>query len=256
MEALALVFSLVLARVATFVAVLPIFGQNGAPRMVKAGLALGLTVYWCGSWDMALAGSLATGPLAGGWLAVLAALIREAVLGAVLGYALGLLLVPARVAGEYLAQEMGFTLGSLSDPTGNQSVTVLGQAFEVVGVLIFLGLDGHHIFLLALRGTFAHWPIGGGMTNLPVGHLVSGAAAAQEWGLVLAAPLALCLFLTTVVLALMSRAVPQLNIFAVGFPLRIGVGLVAMVLLLPNLGAALVSILGQLGEFVTRIAAG
>jgi flagellar biosynthetic protein FliR len=222
--------------------------------MVKAGWALILTIFWCGSWDALLSNSLLAQPMPVVWVTYALALGREAILGAVLGYALGLLLVPARIAGEYLGQEMGLTLGSLSDPGADHSATVMGQIFEMFGTLIFLGLDGHHVFLMALRGTFAHWPIGGALAGLPVNDLVSGAAAAQEWGLVLAAPLAVCLFLTAVVLSLMARAVPQLNILTIGFPLRIGVGLVAAILLLPNLGAALVSIFGRLSAFVYRLA--
>jgi flagellar biosynthetic protein FliR len=251
-EVLVVSFSLILARVATFVALLPVLGGNNVPRLVKAGFALALTVLWFGSWQT-LPGQmfLEQGPHLH-WLYYLVALGRETILGAVLGFAFSLFLVPVRVAGEYIGQEMGLTLGSLSDPTAESSSTAITQILEMLSTLLFLGLDGHHVFLAALHSTFARWPIGGALPGLPLAQLVHGTAAAQEWGLLLAAPVGVCLFLTTIALALMARVAPQLNIFSVGFALRLVVGMAAVLMLLPDLGAALISLFGRIGELLLR----
>ena len=246
-------FSLILARTATFVAMLPIFGGRFVPRMVKLGLAVSLAVLWVGSPDISEAAASLGSSSRAEWLPYGLALGREIVLGAVLGQVFAVFLLPARIAGEFIGQEMGLALGHLTNPGVESSATVLGEVFEMFGVLIFFGLDGHHVMLAALHAAFLRWPIGGPMGELPVAGLVSALSSAQEWGLVLAAPIGACLFLTTVVLALMARAAPQLNILSVGFSLRLGVGLAALVLLMPEMGRMLAAIFGHCCELVLRL---
>lgn len=243
-------FSLIFARVATFVAILPLFGSRQVPRLVKVGLAFALASVWFGAVGTAPATELPHGSAAGLWLAYPIALGRESLIGAVLGYAFGLFLLPARIAGEFIGQEMGLALASVSDPSTESSATLLGQIFEIIGMMVFFGLDGHHVWLAALHATFARWPIGSSISGLPVAPLVSGLAQAHEWGLLIAAPLAACLFVTSVWLALMARAAPQLNLLSVGFALRLGVGLVAGVVFMPEMVAAMSGVLGRLSELL------
>jgi flagellar biosynthetic protein FliR len=248
----AVAVSLLLARVGAFVNALPILSGNNVPRMVRAGLTLALSLLWF-DFSAVPNGELFTTSFEIGWLAYGIAMGREVLLGTVLGYAFGLILVPARVAGEFIIQQMGLTLGNIADPTAGNPTGPITQVFEMLGILLFLGMDGHHVFLAALYRTLARWPVGGLLPAAPVAQLVSGASAAEEWGLLLIAPLGLCLFLTTVVLALMTRAAPQMNIFSVGFALQIGIGLVGAFLLLPDLLAAMVSAFGRASEFLIRL---
>lgn len=247
-----MILGLVLARVGGFVAFLPLFGGHTVPRRVKAGLAVALTGFWFGGLDPHALPTLAiqAGPAA--WLAVTLAAIREAVLGAVLGYGFGLVLLPARVAGEFLTQQMGLSVVTALNPGAEATTGTVTQFFETLGILIFLGLDGHHLFLAALHATFTTWPVGGPGTPLPLVPVLNGVGRTQEWGLLLAAPLGVCLFLTSVLLAFMARAAPQLNIYSVGFTLQVGVALVATLLLLPEVGALLVGIFGRFGELVAE----
>jgi flagellar biosynthesis protein FliR len=250
MELVVLIVSLLLARVATFVSVLPAFGGPGLPKVVKLGLAVALTIFWLGSWQTLLSEDFLARPLTITWIGYLVLLGREILLGGVMGFALGLFLVPAQIAGDYIGQEMGLTLGGISDPTYQVSGTAMGQIFEMLGTLIFLGLDGHHVFLVVLQVTLTRWPIGGSTLDLPLAHLANGATTAQEYGLLLAAPVGLCLLLTSIILALMARAAPQMNLISVGFGLRVGVGLVTAFLFLPSLGATMVGIFGRLTEWI------
>jgi flagellar biosynthetic protein FliR len=245
-------FVLILARAGTFVALMPLFGGRHVPKLVKVGLALALAVMWFGSMmrdgDVQYSVVCLSSSAPSAWLAIGIALGREAALGAIFGYAFGLVLVPARVAGEYIGQEMGLSMASLADPMAESQAGLMGQVFEMLGVLIFFGLDGHHVFLAALHGSFTRVPVGGSIGVVPVAALVSGAASAEEWGLLLAAPLAVCLFITSVVLALMARVAPQLNVLSVGFGLRLAVGLVAAFVLMPEIGPAMGSVVGRVTD--------
>jgi flagellar biosynthetic protein FliR len=253
MQTYVLLFSLVLTRVGAFVAVLPLFGGVNVPRLVKAGLAFALATVWFGNLAAGPPPELLTRPLETSWLAYGVAVLRETALGALLGYAFGLFQVPARVCGEFLTEELGLSFGAFLDPTQQGNVSALTQIIDALGVLLFLGLDGHHLFLAALDATFARYPVGGALPEVPTEHLVAGAALTVQWGVAIAMPVAAALFLVTFVLALMARVAPQINLFTVGFPMRLVAGLTLLVLLLPNLLTALVNALGRFGQLLTRL---
>ncbi|VTT97904.1 flagellar biosynthesis protein : Flagellar biosynthetic protein fliR OS=Desulfotomaculum gibsoniae DSM 7213 GN=Desgi_2215 PE=3 SV=1: Bac_export_1 [Gemmataceae bacterium] len=245
---------LVLARVGSFVAVLPPFAGR-TPRTVRAGLALALAAFYVADvapgWEPALAGRAADiHPLRYG-----VALVREALIGAAMGFAFGLFLLPARVAGEFVTVQIGLNVSPQVGVTGADSAGPLTNAFEAAGALVFLTADVHHVLLAALHASFAALPLGG--TAVPqAGPMVTGLAAATEMGLVLAAPLALCLFLLAVTLAVMARAAPQLNIYSVGFTLQVVVVLVAGLFLLPEFVATLHALAGRTGENLPRVLGG
>jgi flagellar biosynthetic protein FliR len=246
-------FSLILVRVGMFVTALPFTRGRMMPRSVKVGLVVSLANMWFWSHgDRAIDPSLLNVTDVH-WLAFGIALGREALIGAVLGLAFSLFFVPARVAGEFIGQEMGLSLGNLTDPTGENSATLFGQVFEILGMLVFFALDGHHVWLGTLHMMFERWPIGGSTGSLPVLQLVSGLAAAHEWGLLLAIPVATCTFITSIILAFMARTAPQLNLFSVGFALRLGVGLIATVLFIPEFVTSFAGVVGRFGEFLGRL---
>lgn len=233
-ELLVQAFALTLARVGTFVYFLPLLGGPNLPRMVKVGTSMALSVFFYVETASALLGSepgtTATPP----WLGFGVALVRELFLGALLGFAMGLFLMPARVAGEMLAQESGLTIGNILSATGDGVGNPFVILFEMIASLVFFTLDFHHVFLTVLHATFTRYPIGRAFA-LPTLDVVTAVGAAEEGGLLLAAPLVLCVFLTTVVLMMMARAAPQLNLFSVGLPLRVLVSLGVILVLLPQM---------------------
>jgi flagellar biosynthesis protein FliR len=253
MQTSVVLFSLVLTRVGAFVAVLPLFGGANVPRLVKAGLAFALATLWFGNAVEGPPKELLNRAVETSYFAYAVAAWRETVLGALLGYAFGLFQVPARVCGEFLTEELGLSFGAFIDPTGTGNVSALTQILDALGILLFLGLDGHHLFLAALDATFTRYPVGAAMPSVPIQPLVAGASLSIQWGLAIAMPVAVSLFVVTVVLAIMSRAAPQINLFTVGFPLRLVAGLVLLFLLLPNLLYSLVNALGRFGELLTRL---
>ncbi len=253
-EPLVIFVSLVLARVGTFVAVLPLLGGAQVPRTIKVGLCAALAGLWSITFlDEAGGEAVLRQAQAVSWLPWGLALAREAGLGALFGFAFNLFLVPARVAGEFIAQELGLTFANEALGGGDGSAGPLTVILDLLATLLFFGLDLHHLFLTVLHVTFRRFPVGQGF-SIPVCDVVGQATAAQEWGLVLAGPVLACLFLTTTALALMTRAAPQLNLFTVGFPLRMLIGLGALLFFLPQLVHGLVRMTAHLGELLARMA--
>ena len=242
-------FGLILARTGTFVGTMPLLGGRSVPRTVKVGLALALAAMWFDSGkSRVVEGALLDS--ATGWVALALAVGRESVIGAVLGFVFSLILVPARVAGEYVGQEMGLSMASLASPTVDNHAGLVGQLFEMLGAMLFWGMDGHQVFFAALDCTFTRMPLGGRLARLPVTELVHGVGRAQESGLVIAAPVGVCLFVTSVVLALMARAAPQLNVLSVGFTLRLAVGLAGATLFMTEIVTASSAALRQLSQLL------
>ena len=238
MDALVAAFALTLARVATFIYVLPLLGGPNIPRMVKVGLSMALTAFFFNEASAPILGGTASLGLTT-WLGLGLALGREMILGGIMGFALGLFLLPAHVAAEFVAQEAGLSFANVLTASDGNSASSLTVVFEMLASVAFLTLDLHHGFLLLLQQTFHHMPIGQGF-RLPNWDLTSVVGAGEEGGVLLIAPVVLCLFLTTVVLALMTRAAPQLNLYSVGFPIRVFVGLGATLLLLPQMMTAMI----------------
>lgn len=251
--AVAVYAGLLLARIGAFVAVAPPFAGR-TPRMVRAGFALALAAFYISAaaptWDAAFAKQGAdVHPVR-----YAVALIREAIIGSAMGFAFGLFLLPARVAGEFITQQVGLNVSPTLGPTGD-SAGALTNLFETVAALIFLIANGHHIVLGALHTSFASLPLGGQV--LPeASTLVNGLATAYEMGLLLAAPLAVCLFLLAMTLAVMARTAPQLNIYSVGFTLQVLVVLVGGLFFLPEFVLMCHAFIGYIGESLPRYLGG
>ncbi len=240
---------LVLARIGAFVGVMPLFGAR-TPRTVRVGLALALAAFYLGivgpGWEPALAKQAAdVHPVV-----YALAMAREAFIGAAMGLAFGLFLLPARVAGEFITHQVGLNVAPETGAASGESAGVLTNVFEIVAGLVFLVADGHHIVLGVLHASFAKLPLGG--AAIPqVGAMVGGLANAYEMGLLLAGPLTLCLFLLSVTLAIMARTAPQLNVFSVGFTLQVMVVLFGGLFLLPEFILTLHAIIGRTGAALT-----
>ncbi|WP_020468447.1 flagellar biosynthetic protein FliR [Zavarzinella formosa] len=244
--ALAAYIGLVLARVGAFVAVMPLFSGR-TPQTVRAALAIALTAFFLAqvtpAWDGRIAGQNPDIP----WLMYSIAMIRETILGAGMGFAFGLFLLPPRIAGEFLTTQIGLALSPQSGISGDQPAGPLTLAFEAAGSLMFFELDGHHFVLMALHASFAKLPLGGDMLPQIAGPALQGLSASYEQGMMLAAPLGMCLFLLAVVLAIMARAAPQLNIYSVGFTLQVFVALAGSFLLMSDMLGMMAGHLGRIG---------
>jgi flagellar biosynthetic protein FliR len=178
------------------------------------------------------------------------AVVREGLIGAAMGFAFGLFLLPARVAGEFVTTQIGLNIAPQLSPTGDESAGAVTTLFETVAGLVFLVADGHHVVLAALHASFSVYPLGG--SALPqIAPAVNGLASAYELGLLLAAPLAACLFLLAVTLSIMARAAPQLNVYSIGFTLQVLVLLFGTLFLLPDLVVTMNTITARIGAALT-----
>lgn len=249
--ALAVYTGLLLARLGAFVAVMPLFSAR-TPRLVRAGFVLALAAFYLNTAPPQMEAQPNAAPVEVDSLRYGLAIAREGLIGAAMGFAFGLFLLPARIAGEFITTQIGLNIAPLPGPTGESAAGPLTTIFETVAGLVFLIADGHHVVLMAFHASFAAYPLGG--TNVPqAAGAVNGLAVAYEMGLLLAAPIAGCLFLLAITLAVMARAAPQLNIYSVGFSLQVLVVLFGGLFLLPEFVLTLNIIIAKLGAMLPHM---
>jgi len=228
-------FVMVLCRTTGIFLAAPVFSSPVLPRLVKALLCA--VVAGC-LLPLAVA-SQGEAALPATWLGFGIAVAKETVVGLVLGFFALLAYTGVQVAGELLSEQMGFMMSRVADPTTNVEMAVVARLATVLGLLLFLAVDGHHWLLMALGRSFERVPVGGvELGGLTLGRLFDGFVRMYESGVALAAPVLCVTLLTTVALGVMARLVPQINALMLSFPLKIGLGLLALGVALPFIAHA------------------
>jgi flagellar biosynthetic protein FliR len=222
---------LVMLRCTGLVFTAPLFGHHSVPTLVKFGLAAALAV----------ALDKAAGVSAGALPLIMAAPI-ELIIGISLGYILSLGFQGVELAGRVISIQLGLSLASVFSPTEEEAATAIDPFFSVLAGLTFLAMGLHLAIVRALANSFAMYPVGGGW---PADLAMTGAqtiALALELGVRIALPIALVLLLTELAVALLARAIPQINVFILGLPLKMLVGLVVLGVAMPSLVSGTMSI--------------
>jgi flagellar biosynthetic protein FliR len=233
---------LVAARMAGVVTVMPGLGGPGVPVLVRATLALALT--------------LAAGPAApaAGNLTLLGLLLaagREALVGAALGWLAQLVVSAAEAAGELVGLGMGLGLSAALDPTSGHAVTSVGLLERWLALALFFALDGHHALVLAAVGSVRVLPPGQPWFSWSAVEVLAAAGGRLLLvSLALAAPALASLFLVQLVLVVVGRSVPQLQLLTVAWPATVATGLVLLTL---TAGAAGTHLSGAVRELVPAL---
>jgi len=176
------------------------------------------------------------------------ALAAEALVGGAIGFVAGLVIAAVQGAGEVIGLQMGLGLGGVYDAAMGRDATVVTRLLDVLGLMLLLAMNGHHVMVAAVAASFQRLQPGLALAGVGlVGDLALLGGKVLRSALEVSAPLVGILFVANVVLALLARVAPHLNIFAVGIPLAIGVGLVGLVETLPHVLSVVARLVGELG---------
>jgi len=175
--------------------------------------------------------------------------MREILIGLSIGFVLQLSILAVKVGGEMVGHEMGFTMASQVDPETGVRIPLITRIWENIYLVGLLAVNGHYWLLQALAQSFERAPVGemrlsGGLVGV-VANLFGAMFAA---GLTFAIPVMTILALVSVMVGLLTRAVPYLNIMEISFTLRVGLGLVSILLFCPLLEPVLSSLYTSLSE--------
>lgn len=221
------VFVLVLFRIGGIIAVGPLMGMPSVPSRVKLMLAMVL--------------SMAVFPMINKvvwmpntWMAVSMGVAGEVLIGITMGFVVSITFTGIQLGAEIVSQQMGLSMARMVDPSSGVSTTVLSQFYLLLATAIYVLINGHLILLKALIQTFETIPLlSGHDRQTVVDMMVAMLTEAFRLGIRLAGPALVAIFLATLAMGFISRTMPQLNILAAGFPVRI---VLAMILVIASLG--------------------
>ncbi|HKL10421.1 MAG TPA: flagellar biosynthetic protein FliR [Clostridia bacterium] len=221
------VFFLVLTRVAGLMGGFPIFSAKGIPNLMKVGLAMILSILL---FPMAKAGGFVEITLTG--FAIQA--IFEGLFGLALGFSVNIIFITMQMGGQLVDFQIGFSMASAYDPLTQNKVSLYGRLYYWTGLALFFALDAHHYLVYILAKTFEILPLGRLVTeHLKSSDVIFLFSSSFKTAFQLAVPLLLILFMTDVIMGMLARTVPQLNVFILGLPLKVLVGVTVSIFLMP-----------------------
>jgi flagellar biosynthetic protein FliR len=222
-----------LARILALISSAPVLGNKQIPIRIKISLAMLLTFIIAP--NITVPSNIDPTSAEG-----ILMLIQQILAGLAMGFVMRLIFTAVEMAGDLAGMQMGLGFASFYDPVNASYTPVLAQFLGVIATLAFLSMDGHLYMLAALADSFQVFPVSATLPSTLAFHTLA------EWGTVifthslqLAMPLIGALMISNLALGILTRSAPQLNIFAVGFPITISVGFIALALTLPYLAPIL-----------------
>ncbi len=246
-------FFLSLVRVSCLFLLLPFFGDNNVPPLVKIFLAftINLVVY---PLSTVAGGMQALAVYAQSDLGILSLAFKEATVGLLLGFTAKLFFDGLAFAFGHMGMQMGFNMASVYDHHSESQVPVISQLIFILATLLFLGMNGHHLFLKALVDSFRLVPIGGLVFSTKIFLFVLETSSEVFWIAVkLSAPMALMIFLINCAFGIIAKAVPQINVLVVSFTVNILAGFTVILLTMPMLGTNVDEVFGLMMERVMSL---
>ena len=239
---------LVMFRTGALIMTVPVFGHNSIPRILRI-------------WIIIIIGFLIF-PSAGlpvmqpppTMVHLLLAILSELAVGLLMGYAMIIFFSAAQFAGQIIGLQMGLAVANISDPLGSGQISIISEFYYLLTLLIFISINGHHFIIEALVECFERVPVGGAVFAPTISeYLITLTGMVFIVAVKLAAPVIITLFIINSILGIVARTVPQMNVFIVGFPLAIGVGLAMIGLTLPMFKIIIIKVFNGLQTHITTI---
>lgn len=225
----AVAFLLVVARLSGLFLLAPVFSSPMIPVQIKVLALLGLA--------LAMTPIVAADPtqVPTEAFAVMLALVKETIIGLALGFAVAIVFAAIQVAASMIDTSIGFAMANVIDPLSNSQASVFGSFYSMVATLAFLAVNGHHWMIEGFVRSFKLVSI----SQMPQFDKILQGTQDIFFQLFMmafqiAAPVLVTLLLVDVVLGIVARVVPQMNVFFVGIPLKIGIGMLAIIIALPT----------------------
>ncbi|RUL55791.1 MULTISPECIES: flagellar biosynthetic protein FliR [Lysinibacillus] len=216
---------LIIVRVSAFFVSIPLFSYRTIPPQLKIGLAIIL------SWMMYYSLDAQAIPIDGNYILLV---LKEAIIGLMIGLTANIVLSAVAIAGGFIDFEMGFAMANIIDPQTGTQTPLMGQFFNFLILFVLLAINGHHLILDGIFYSYQFMPIDQfspkfGDPNT-VEFIIKLFATVFAIAFQMSAPIVATLFLVTVALGITAKTVPQLNIFVIGFPIKIAVGFLVLII--------------------------
>ena len=227
-------FLLVFFRVGAIMFSAPFFGAKNIPMQVRILLSFAIAIVITSAIvphnNLQIKSMNGTQDIL--WIFI--AVIKEIILGLAIGFTAQLTFVGIQMAGQLIGNDIGFGMMNILDPSTHDVVTVTAELYTIIATLLFIVTYSHHFILMAIAKSFDTIPLmGWSLSGSFISHLSIVFSSVFSTGLKLALPIIGALFLAKIAMAIVTRTMPQMNFFVVGFPIQITVGLLAIAISLP-----------------------
>jgi flagellar biosynthesis protein FliR len=240
-------FFLALTRIMAIIIQVPILGGRSVPNNIKLGLGLMLTIVMI-PWQP-LPSTAEAIPL----IEFSTKIFTELLIGTLAGFAAVLTFSAIEIAGNIMGVASGFSAGQILNPAMEGSGSSMDQIFIVTAMLIFVVTNAHHSFLLGLQRTFVVLPINSPLPDFSLDRLLDLTKSLIAVGIQLAFPVMGTLLLTDLTMGMIAKVAPQVHVFFLGVPLKIGIGLLVLGLALSILLPTISQIFQTLGKQALRL---
>jgi len=236
------VFLLAFVRIASIISLLPFLGSQAVPMQLKAGFSIFIAILLFPNIPLSQTHLALNLP---GFVFMV---VKEIFVGITIGYSTTIIFAIIQFGGRLIDTQIGFALVEIIDPFSEVEVTVTGQFQVLIYSILFLSINAHYFLLIAVQKSFEIIPLFG--AQMPSGnvasHLISMVGDIFVLAVRISAPVLGVLILTELALGIIARTVPQLNVFFVGLPLKIFLGIVTMIITLPLLAKLFQSLIQKM----------
>ncbi len=243
-------YLLAFLRFLSFSFAFPLFSQRSVPAQLKIGFAALLAI---------AVAPATTQSMEEFWPWALLAL-QEIAIGLLLAFFVSLVFGIIYFAGQLIDVPMGFGMVSIFDPQSGMQLPVFSQFYHLLGMLVFLAVDGHLWLFKALGDSYKFLPVNQFVSlDLSLDVILALSQNLFSIGLQIALPIIGSIFLTDIALGIVTKAVPQINVFVIGFPIKIMMGLLVLTLVVPvyvQIAAGLFAYDGLLHQYFYRLLLG
>jgi len=250
-EKLLPLYVLVFARTSSLVATMPILGYNTVNIRIRLALGLLLTLIIAPSIaDNYTLNYTSMGPL-------VLDVMREIFIGLLIGFGTRLIFEGFSMAGSFIGLQMGMAIMNVFDPSSQQQQPIISNFWLMIIIIFFLVTESHHFLIEVIYFNFQQIPVAGATINPVLGEsMVVGGRMIFDLALRFAAPVMVFLLLLDVAIAFMARVMPQLNIFFISLPLKIGSGIFLLIISLKIFQTLFAYIYSEMETFVSTLIAG
>jgi flagellar biosynthetic protein FliR len=232
LDAMLALFFFPFVRILAWLSLDPLLGNRAVPARARVILAMALAVAVIPILPTDTSVRLASGD-------GILILLQQIAIGTALGFSVRIVFSAVEFAGQLIGLQMGLSFATLFDPINGAQTQVVAQFLVLTATLILFAFNGHHMVIVALAQSFQEIPIGATLSAGGFAMLVHWGETLFAVGLHISLPVTAALLATNLTIGMMSRASPQLNIFAIGFPLTLGAGFLVLYLMLAYLPARL-----------------
>lgn len=213
-------FTMVLTRTSAFFMVVPVFSWKGLPTRIKAAMTMLISIFF----SMIVPFTLDSAEVS--ILKAVLLLCNEAIYGLGLGLITMLIFSTVQVSGRIIERQMGLAMAQILNPLTGERGQPIGMLMDMMFTLLFLSVKGHHMLLLLISRSYKNFPMGSTPTiQIWLSGITKAGSVLLMAGLRLSAPILAAFLILMVVLAILARIAPEMNILFISLPIRVGLGL-------------------------------